>query len=52
MIEAIKLLREEWSIDLKDAKDIVDQHIDSNPLLNIKSQRQGILAAFPRSLLS
>jgi len=29
-IEAIKLLREEWNIDLKEAKDCVDNYISEN----------------------
>lgn len=31
-IEAVKILRREWNIDLKEAKDAVDQHLSSiNP---------------------
>lgn len=28
-IEAVKILRREWNIDLKEAKDAVDQHLSS-----------------------
>lgn len=30
-IEAIKLLREHWSMDLKEAKDTVDDYVRSHP---------------------
>ncbi len=46
-IEAIKLLRGEWNIDLKEAKDIVDQHIASDPLLMDKLRREGNNGCFP-----
>lgn len=46
-IEAIKLLRGEWKLDLKEAKDIVDQHIASDPFLKDKLQREGNNAYLP-----
>ncbi len=38
-IEAIKLVREAMSVDLKTAKDIVDRYIVNNPALNDKFTR-------------
>lgn len=46
-IEAIKLLRGEWNIDLKKAKNIVDQHIASDPLLKDRLRREGNNGCFP-----
>ena len=38
-IEAIKLLREEWNVDLKEAKDCVDEYINENvELLPVRSR--------------
>lgn len=39
-IEAIKLLREERSIGLKEAKDIVDHYVASHPALEAKLQSE------------
>jgi ribosomal protein L7/L12 len=33
-IEAIKLLRKEWNLELKEAKDLVDGHIRTQPALD------------------
>ena len=38
-IEAIKLLRENRDLDLKQAKDIIDTYIEKNPHLIIRSPR-------------
>ena len=46
-IEAIKLIREEWNIGLKEAKEIVDKHIDSDPLLKDQIQRQSNIGCLP-----
>ena len=40
-IEAIKLLRCEWNIDLKAAKETIDHYIDSDPVLKEKLQQKG-----------
>ena len=40
-IEAIKLLRGEWNIDLKAAKETIDHYIDSDPVLKEKLLQKG-----------
>ena len=40
-IDAIKLLREQQNIGLKEAKDMVDQYIASDPALAHELQRTG-----------
>lgn len=40
-IDAIKLLREQQNIGLKEAKDMVDRYIASNPALNHQLQQSG-----------
>ena len=40
-IDAIKLLREQHNIGLKEAKDMVDQYIASDPALNHQLQQSG-----------
>ncbi len=45
-IEAIKLLREEWNIDLKEAKDCVDDYISENkglPPVRSRSSETGLV---------
>jgi Ribosomal protein L7/L12 C-terminal domain len=48
-IEAIKIVRKERGVDLKDAKDIVEQHVATHPGLQIQMEsaqagaRQGFL---------
>ena len=45
-IEAIKLLREEWNIDLKEAKDCVDDYINENkelPPVRSRSSETGLV---------
>jgi ribosomal protein L7/L12 len=48
-IEAIKIVREECGVDLKGAKDIVEQHVASHPGLQMQidsaqaASRQGFL---------
>ncbi|MGH7167721.1 MAG: ribosomal protein L7/L12 [Nitrospiraceae bacterium] len=37
-IEAIKILRQEWGIGLKEAKDSVDRYVQSDPLLQRSMQ--------------
>ena len=32
-IEAIKILREEWNVELKESKDIIDNYVRNNPSL-------------------
>ena len=51
-IEAIKILREEWNIGLKEAKEIVDKHIDSDPLLKDQVQRQSNNSCLPVIIIS
>lgn len=49
-IDAIKLLREQWNIDLKDAKEAVDSYVDGNRHL-IGGERPGRESAIGRSLI-
>lgn len=44
-IEAIKRLREAWSIGLKEAKDHVDRHIAADPLLRQKLSATSVSGA-------
>jgi hypothetical protein len=37
-IEAIKIVRQEWGVDLKDAKDAVDAYVKSQPTLAASMQ--------------
>lgn len=49
-IDAIKLLREQWNLDLKDAKEIVDSYVDANRHL-ISGRRPGRESAIGRLLI-
>lgn len=49
-IDAIKLLREQWNLDLKDAKEVVDSYIDDNRDL-FGDQRPGRESAIGRLLI-
>lgn len=44
-IEAIKRVREAWSIGLKEAKDHVDRHIAADPLLRQKLSATSVSGA-------
>lgn len=44
-IEAIKRLREAWSIGLKEAKDHIDRHIAADPLLRQKLSATSVSGA-------
>jgi len=44
-IDAIKRLRQAWAIDLKEAKDHVDRHIDNDPELHRKIHAMSVSGA-------
>jgi len=45
-IEAIKIVRQQWGIDLKESKGVVDAYIKSQPGLESRPQIPGRLALF------
>lgn len=49
-VEAIKLLRGHWDLDLKDAKEIVDAYVDENRHL-VGDQRAGRESVIGRLLI-
>jgi hypothetical protein len=48
-IEAIRIVRQEWHIDLKGAKDAVDRYVEARP--DLASQIQGASKGTKRLLL-